>query len=666
MNNMKKSILLGASALIAVGANAQTINYTALQDAFGQPVTTSATGKPQVASDAPAALRIITAADIKSSGLDNLPDILNRYSGVDLLRWGAGSADVAVRGYNQGSYPRLLVLVNGRQVYNDHFAMVVWNTIPVQLSEIKQIEIVKGPVGAIYGFNAVAGVINIITVNPLYDDVGTATLRGGTGDKREANMVKTLKLGDKVGVKLSAGYKKMDEFDKGNITATERARLTDPEANNVSVAGLAQVADNVQVGVELSRSFSYQTNYTTTNSYFAIKYVAESAKADVSVDAGDIGLVNFTAYRNKLDFNYLALGASDVTTTVAQLSDLVQFGSGHTLKVTGEYRRAEMGRWPTPGSDIGYDVFAASTMWDWAISPTVSLTNAVRVDAFSLDYSGAASTPRVASEFDRNMTKFSYNGGLVYKASPNDTVRATFGMANQLPSLLELGGYYTAGAIPTLGNPHMDPSRITSFELGYDHVIEAINGRFSLSGYRQHTKDLKTFTGGTADRILINGSLAQTMVNAGSSSSWGLEAELAGAIAGGFGYSASYSWTKIDDKLTVNKGALATRPIKFEDATPEHKLRGDLNWTNGALSADLGLAWQSDRYLLRPGTGTQTGYQIATKVDSFVSGSATVAYKFNTGTEVRVTAADFLRSSTAATASVETERRLYATLSQSF
>ncbi|MBJ7416479.1 MAG: TonB-dependent receptor [Niveispirillum sp.] len=663
---MKKSILLGATALLAVGAQAQTINYTALQDAFGQPVTTSATGKPQVASDAPAALRIITAAEIKESGLDNLPDVLNRYSGMDLLRWGSGSADVAVRGYNQGSYPRLLVLVNGRQVYNDHFAMVVWNTIPVQQPEIKQIEIVKGPVGAIYGFNAVAGVVNIITVNPLYDETGTATLRGGTDGKREANMVKTLKLGDRVGVKLSAGYKEQDEFDKGNLTAVERSRLTGPEANYVSLSGLTQVSDNIQWGVELSRSYSFQTNYNTTNSYLAIKYVAESAKTDLTIDAGSVGLVNLMAYRNKMDFNYLAFGASDVTTTVVQLSDLLQVGSNHTLKFTGEYRRAEMGRWPTPGATIGYDVFAGSTMWDWKVSDTVSFTNAVRLDMFSLDYSGGLSSPWTLADYDRDMTKISYNSGLVFKPDAVNTLRATFGMANQLPSLLELGGYYVAGAIPTVGNPHIDPSRITSFELGYDRAIEAINGRFGITAYRQHTKDLKTFTGGVADRVTINRVLTQTMVNAGSSSSWGLEADVNGALAGGLTYSASYTFTQINDDLTVNRGANATRPIKFEDATPKHKLRGGLGWSKDGFSADLGLTWQSDRYLLRPGTGTLTGFQVPTKVDSFVTGTATVAYAFSTGTELRATASDFLRSSTAGTAALETERRLYVSLSQSF
>lgn len=660
---MKKSFLLGATALLAVGAQAQTINYTALQDAFGQPVTTSATGKPQVASDAPASLRIISAADIKASGLDNLPDILNRYSGLDVLRWGTGAADVAIRGYNHGHYGRLLVRVNGRQVFNDHYAMVVWNTIPVALSEIKQIEIVKGPVGAIYGFNAVAGVINIITVNPLYDETGTATVRAGSNDKREANMVKTLKLGDSLGLKLSAGYKEADEFRRGKLTTAERNRLTDLEANHISAAGLAQVADNIQVGFELSRSYSLQDNYSSTNTYFAIEYVARSAKLDVDIDAGSVGLINVSAYRNWLDFDYRGTGASDARLTVAQISDLIQLTPDHTVKITGEYRKSEMGRWPTPGGRVSADIFAGSLMWDWKVAEDVSFTNAVRVDNFNLGYKGAVPTPRKISEFNTDLTKFSFNSGVVYKPTSEDTLRLTYGLANQLPAMFELGGFYGAGSV---GNPNLKPASISSFELGYDHLLSAINGSVGITAYRQKTEDVKATTGAASDRVLINGTLTQTFINAGESSSWGMEADIRGAVAGGFTYGASYTWINIDDDLTINKGRLPTRPIYYEKASPTHKLQGNVGWTSGALSADLGMTWQSSRYQLRSGTGANAGFLVPTKVDAYVSGTASVAYTLSTGTEIRATASDFLRASTPATTVLETDRRVYLSVSQSF
>ena len=65
--------------------------------------------------------------------------------------------------------PRLLVLINGRQVYLDDYGRTAWQTLPVQIDEIRQIEVVKGPNSALFGFNAMGGVINIITFDPLAD-----------------------------------------------------------------------------------------------------------------------------------------------------------------------------------------------------------------------------------------------------------------------------------------------------------------------------------------------------------------------------------------------------------------------------------------------------------------------------------------------------------------
>ena len=172
---MNKSLLLStvcAAVLLAgVPAQAQTVNYGGLQEMFGEAVTTSATGKPQRESEVPATMEIITADDIRRSGATNLPTILSRLSGVDVWNYGPTSSDVSIRGYSQPYSPRQLVLINGRQVYLDTYGYTAWQTLPIDISEIRQIEVVKGPNTALFGFNAASGVINIITFNPLYDNV---------------------------------------------------------------------------------------------------------------------------------------------------------------------------------------------------------------------------------------------------------------------------------------------------------------------------------------------------------------------------------------------------------------------------------------------------------------------------------------------------------------
>lgn len=100
---------------------AQPMDYGALESLFGEAVTTSVTGSPQRAGDVPASMIIITAEDIRRSGARDIPGVLRHVPGVDVLQWTNDQADVAVRGHNQAQSPRLLVLVDGRQVYADHY-----------------------------------------------------------------------------------------------------------------------------------------------------------------------------------------------------------------------------------------------------------------------------------------------------------------------------------------------------------------------------------------------------------------------------------------------------------------------------------------------------------------------------------------------------------------
>ncbi|HKJ73866.1 MAG TPA: TonB-dependent receptor plug domain-containing protein, partial [Alphaproteobacteria bacterium] len=185
------------------GAMAQSMDYGALEEIFREPVTTSVTGSPQRASDVPATMEIVTQAEIRRSGAKDIPGVLKHVAGVDILRWTADSVDVSVRGYNEAFSSRLLVLINGRQVYADHFGYTPWSLLPVELGAIRQIEVVKGPNSALFGFNAVGGVINIVTYNPLHDDGARVAVTGGTQDHLQGSGVATLKLGDIGGVMIS-------------------------------------------------------------------------------------------------------------------------------------------------------------------------------------------------------------------------------------------------------------------------------------------------------------------------------------------------------------------------------------------------------------------------------------------------------------------------------
>ena len=216
--------ILAASPVIA-----QSVDYSGFEQLFGEPVTTSATGKPQRISEVPANMEIITADDIRRSGADNIPDILQFVAGISVRRYGFAAVDVGIRGYNETSNPRLLVLLNGQQVYLDDLGRTQWYTLPVTLDEIRQIEIVKGPNTALFGFNAVSGVINIITYDPSQESINTATLRAGTQDYLSLSAVGTGRIADVGGVRIAADGFQAQEFKATDVAPGDLPFRASPE-----------------------------------------------------------------------------------------------------------------------------------------------------------------------------------------------------------------------------------------------------------------------------------------------------------------------------------------------------------------------------------------------------------------------------------------------------
>jgi outer membrane receptor protein involved in Fe transport len=196
-------------------ARAQDVDYAGLEQIFGEPVTISVTGKPQRVTEAPANITILTDDDIRRSGALTIPDLLAFVTGLYVRPSGIMSADVGMRGTDQMSNPRVLVLVDGREVYMPDFGRIEWATIPVQLAEIRQIEIIKGPNSALYGFNAASGVINIITTDPRHERVNVASVTGGTQNTAALSVVGTGKIGEESGVRLSAGGMRASDYAPG-------------------------------------------------------------------------------------------------------------------------------------------------------------------------------------------------------------------------------------------------------------------------------------------------------------------------------------------------------------------------------------------------------------------------------------------------------------------
>ncbi|WP_353572527.1 TonB-dependent receptor [Candidatus Albibeggiatoa sp. nov. BB20] len=125
---------------------------------------TSASKKPQKLSESANAIFVITQDDIRRSGATHVADVLRMVPGLQVSKVNSSIWRVSARGSFNGLFVnKLLVLVDGRSVYNMQIAGTFWDSLDVLMEDIEQIEVIRGPGGALWGANAVNGIINIIT-----------------------------------------------------------------------------------------------------------------------------------------------------------------------------------------------------------------------------------------------------------------------------------------------------------------------------------------------------------------------------------------------------------------------------------------------------------------------------------------------------------------------
>jgi iron complex outermembrane receptor protein len=153
-----------------------------LQDLMNIEVT-SASKKAEKLSETAAAVFVITQEDIRRSGVTTIPEALRMVPGVQVARLNASSWAISARGFNDQFAQKLLVLIDGRSVYTPLFSGVYWDLQDTFLDDIDRIEVIRGPGGALWGANAVNGVINIITKRA--EDTQGSLLTTGMGTEEK-------------------------------------------------------------------------------------------------------------------------------------------------------------------------------------------------------------------------------------------------------------------------------------------------------------------------------------------------------------------------------------------------------------------------------------------------------------------------------------------------
>lgn len=179
------SSLTFAAALACTGLQAAQPPEAAdisLEDLLTVEVT-SAARKAQRINDVAAAVFVVSREDIERSGATSIPEVLRMVPGVEVARLANNRWAVSVRGFNNRFANKLLVLMDGRSIYSPIFSGVLWENEDTLLEDIDRIEVIRGPGAAMWGANAVNGVINIIT-RRARDTQGNLLVAGAGSEER--------------------------------------------------------------------------------------------------------------------------------------------------------------------------------------------------------------------------------------------------------------------------------------------------------------------------------------------------------------------------------------------------------------------------------------------------------------------------------------------------
>jgi len=222
---MRFALLLAALA-IAAPVHAQQTPPAPPQEeqppvSFEEQVVVTASRSEQQLVNAPATVSLVTGQTLQNSPATNVGDLLRTVPGVNVVQTSARDVNITARGATSTLATSQLTLVDGRSVYLDFFGMVMWDLVPTSPHDIRQIEVIRGPASAVWGANAMTGVVNVITKTPreLAAEGGTALTIGigafnrnvtgmeqDTGSLFYVNGSHAEAVNERWAFKLSAGY----------------------------------------------------------------------------------------------------------------------------------------------------------------------------------------------------------------------------------------------------------------------------------------------------------------------------------------------------------------------------------------------------------------------------------------------------------------------------
>jgi iron complex outermembrane receptor protein len=427
----------------------------------------------QPISEAPSNVYVITDEDIRQSGATDLPTVLRRVPGIEVMQVTGADINVSARGDNQLFANKMLVMVDGRSIYVDTQALVYWKSIPITLPEIKRIEVIIGPASALYGFNAFDGVVNIVTKPP--EEMKGTTLQFGGGEFGTLT-ASAIQAGthEKFGYRLSVGRDQNNQWRDRGALAFRAHKFNVQTEYSLSQESKIQLSGGLVDGNRFdgpgsvggvsasAPSFGYANILYERPNFFIRSWWTKYQ--DTTTPLTHPLLANLLRFGDRdLNFNDLNTSAD---TYDFEIQHAIQSGATNRLTYGVNYRRNTISSQFLSGS-THEDRLGFYLQDEWRISRTVNIVGGLRYDLHT-EINGTLS-PRLA---------------FIYKPVPDHTLRLAVGVAYRPPTLAETHvDVRNVATIPTglpppfpsvitaispvKGSSNLHPEEIVSYEIGY-------------------------------------------------------------------------------------------------------------------------------------------------------------------------------------------------------
>jgi iron complex outermembrane receptor protein len=570
------SLLFAGSTLVAAQGHAKTDTsiFDLPIDQLLQIKVTSAARKSQAISDTPAAIYVITQEMIARSAANNIPDLLRMVPGIEVARIDANKWSITSRGFSGRFANKLLVLVDGRTVYTPFFSGVFWDQQDLIMADIERIEVIRGPGGAVWGANAVNGIINVITKSAKKTQGGYAKGLVGTQGTGSG----AIRFGDKIGkATYFRAHAKYFGRDSGDLSTGGEG------ADDWKLANVGFRMDS-KVNAQDSLSVRGQFVSSETGETFPVPSISAPFSSinegDSENKAGFFALEwNRTASsgsKYKVQTYYDHVSRNDPRARVT--ADTFDLDFQHQFKLGNRHDIV----W-----GAGYRLISDDSSGSFSVSLAPESDTYDRLSFFLQDEISVIQNTlavSIGAKVEHNdFTGFEFQPSVrgTWKIDPNQTAWGAVSKAVRTPDRGTLGSTVRQMVIPgapplvvtTIGNPNYDSEEVIAYELGYRSQISDKVSADIAAFYNVYDK----LTGGIAGTPFFDPSLGGanlvtpvSPVNIVDGQSYGIELSANWRANDWVRFQGSYSYLQLEldaDPIAAPGSETA------EDESPHHQFK---------------------------------------------------------------------------------------------